>query len=40
MSNILEQAVIDAAKLKEAALKNAEQEILDNSYKWLKGIRL
>ena len=29
MSNILEQAVIDAAKLKEAALKNAEQEILE-----------
>ena len=29
MSNMLEQAIIDAATLREAALKNAEQSIIE-----------
>ena len=29
MSNMLEQAIIDAAALREAALKNAEQSIIE-----------
>ncbi len=29
MSNMLEQAIVDAAALKEAALKNAEAAILE-----------
>ena len=29
MSNMLEQAIVDAAALKEAALKNAEHAILE-----------
>ncbi len=29
MSNMLEQAIVDAAALKEAALKNAETQILE-----------
>ena len=36
MSNMLEQAIIDAEALKEAALKNAEQSILE---KYSKEIR-
>ena len=30
-SSMLEQAVIDAEALREAAIKNAEQEVLENS---------
>ncbi len=29
MSNMLEQAIVDAAALREAALKNAEQAIIE-----------
>ena len=29
MSNMLEQAIVDAAALREAALKNAEQSIIE-----------
>ena len=29
MSSMLEQAIVDAAALREAALKNAEQSIID-----------
>ena len=29
MSSLLEQAIVDAAALKQAALKNAEQTLLD-----------
>ena len=36
MSSMLEQAIIDAAALKEAALKNAEQEVLERYSKDIK----
>ena len=36
MSSMLEQAIVDAAALKEAALKNAEQEVLERYSKDIK----
>ena len=36
MSNMLEQAIIDAEALKEAALKNAEQTIIEKYSKEVK----
>ena len=36
MSSMLEQAIIDASALKEAALKNAEQEVLERYSKDIK----
>ena len=37
MSQMLEQAIVDAEALKEAALKNAEQSILEKYSKEVKG---
>ena len=32
MSSMLDQAIVDAAALREAALKNAEQAIIENMH--------
>ena len=36
MSNMLEQAIADAAALREQAIKNAEQSVLDKYSKQIK----